>query len=87
MLKNLLKVTEEYRVNSKEDADALHKQFEEEARDGGYTLTGWTETYKETKVKSEVVDVYYVCKATLYFDNAKEPLNNFTGVEIVEGVY
>ena len=85
MNKNLLKVTTEYRVGTKEDADALHKEFEDEAHNGGYTLTAWTETFKETKAKGEVIETYYVWKATFVFDNAKEPINNFTGVEFVEG--
>lgn len=84
MIKNLLKAVTEYRVETKEDADALHKQFEDEARTGGYTLTAWTETFKETKVKGEVIETYYVCKATFVFDNAKTPINNFDGVEFTE---
>ena len=85
MVKNLLKATIEYRVGTKEEADELHKQFEKEAYDGGYTLTAWTETFKEKKAKGEVIETYYVCKVIFVFDNAKEPINNFTGVEFMEG--
>ena len=85
MIKNLLKATIEYRLNTKEDVDKFHKQCEQEAYDVGYTLTAWTETFKETKVKGEVIDNFYIIKATFVFDNAKEPINNFTGVEFVEG--
>ena len=84
MIKYLLKNTSEYRVNTKEDADALHKQFEDEAHTGGYTLSAWTETFKETKAKGEVIETYYVCKATFIFDNAKDPINDFNGVEFTE---
>lgn len=84
MIKNLLKAITEYRVETKEDADALHKEFEDEARDGGYTLSAWTETFKETKAKGEVVETYYVCRATFVFDNAKEPVNDFNGVIFTE---
>lgn len=85
MMKNLLKAVTEYRVETKEDADTLHKEFEEEAHNNRYTLSAWTETYKETKAKGEVIETYYVCKATFVFDNAKEPINNFTSVEFIEG--
>lgn len=84
MFKNLLKNISEYRVETKEDADALHKQFEDDARLGGYTLSAWTETFKETKAKGEVIETYYVCKATFVFDNAKAPINDFCGVEFIE---
>lgn len=84
MIKNLLKVTQELRVSTKEDAETLHKQFEDNAHNGGYTLSSWTETFKETKAKGEVIDEYYVCKATFVLDNAKEPINNFSGITIEE---
>lgn len=83
--KNLLKATIEFRVETKEEADELHKQFEKEAYEGGYTLTAWTETFKETKVKGEVIETYYVVKVTYIFDNAKEPINNFNEVEFHQG--
>lgn len=55
MIKYLLKTTTEYFVWTKEDADKLHKQIEEEATNNGWTLTGWTETYKTKKSGGEIV--------------------------------
>ena len=84
MEKYLLKNISEYRVNTKEDADALHKTFEKAAYDNNYVLTGWTETYKEVKQKSEVVDSFYICKATFFFNDAKDPYKPFTSVEFTD---
>lgn len=73
MIKFLLKSVNEYRVETKEDADALHKQIEEEATGNGWTLTGWTETYKTKKSQGEIVEEWFVCKATVVFNDPKEP--------------
>ena len=83
MQKYLIKNTVEIRVNNKADADTLHKKFEEAAYDGDYTLTSWTETYKEVKAKGEVVDEFYLCKAVCVFNDAKNPYNSYTGVDFV----
>ena len=73
MIKFLLKSVNEYRVETKEDADALHKQIEEEAITNGWTLSGWTETYKTRKAQGEIVEEWFVCKSTVVFNDQKEP--------------
>lgn len=73
MIKYLIKATNEYRVETKEDADALHKQIEEEATNNGWVLSGWTETYKTRKSQGEIVEEWFVCKSTVIFNDAKEP--------------
>lgn len=73
MIKYLIKATNEYRVETKEDADALHKQIEEEATNNGWVLSGWTETYKTRKSQGEIVEEWFVCKSTVVFNDAKEP--------------
>lgn len=83
--KNLLKATIEYRINTKDEVDAFHKECEKEAYENDYILSAWTETYKETKAKGEVVDEFYTVKTTYVFDNAKEPINNFNEVEFHRG--
>lgn len=80
----LIKNTVEIRVNSKNDADALHKEFEEAAYAGDYTLSSWTETYKEIKAKGEVIEDFYLCKATCVFNDAKAPYNPYDGVEFTK---
>ena len=73
MIKFLIKATNEYRVETKEDADTLHKQIEEEATNNGWVLSGWTETYKNRKSQGEIVEEWFVCKSTVIFNDVKEP--------------
>lgn len=73
MIKYLIKATNEYRVETKEDADALHKQIEEEATSNGWVLSGWTETYKTKKSQGEIIEEWYICKSIIVFNDAKEP--------------
>ena len=73
MLKYLIKSTQEIRVESESDADALHKQMAAEADEIGAVLTAWTETKKERKEKGEIVEIWYNCKYTLTFNDPKSP--------------
>lgn len=73
MIKFLIKSINEYRVETKEDADLLHKQIEEEATNNGWTLSGWNETYKTRKSQGEIIEEYFVCKSTVIFNEVKEP--------------
>lgn len=73
MIKYLLKATNEYYVDTKEDADTLHQQIEEEASANGWTLSGWSETFKTKKQGGEIVESWYVCKSVVTFNDAKEP--------------
>lgn len=72
-VKYLLKTTEEFRLFSLEDVKDFHKSLEQDAADQGYTLSSFTWTLKEVKEKGEVIDDYYVVKATKFFDDAKAP--------------
>lgn len=81
MIKYLIKSTQEIRVENKEDADALHKELQQQAHDNGYTLNAWTETDKERKQKGEVVDMWVLCKATFVFNDQKEPVYPLDSVE------
>ena len=56
-------------VETKEEADELHQQFEKEANENGYVLSAWTETLKERKSKGEVIESWYYCKATFVFND------------------
>lgn len=81
MIKYLIKATNEYRVETKEDADTLHKQLEEETTNNGWTLSGWAETYKTRKSQGEIVEEWYVCKSTIIFNDPKEPENELQSIE------
>lgn len=73
MEKYLIKNTAEIRVNSEEDANLLHKEYEDFAHDNGYILNSWTQTYRTKKSGGEIVDEWFICKVVLVFNDAKEP--------------
>ena len=73
MIKYLIKNTAEIRVESEEDANALHKEYEDFAHDNGYILNSWTQTYRTKKSGGEIIAEWFICKAVLIFNDAKEP--------------
>lgn len=81
MVKSLLKATNEYFVWTKEDADTLHKEIEQECSERDWTLTGWTETYKTKKAQGEIVCEWYQVKATIVFDDPKDPVHTLNNIE------
>lgn len=81
MVKYLLKAVNEYRVSTKENADVLHKEIEEEATKNGWTLSGWAETYKTRKSQGEIVEEWYICKSTVTFNDPKEPTDELQSIE------
>ena len=81
MEKALIKATNEIRVENESDADALHKEVIAEAANMGVTLSSWNEVKKEVKQRGEIVDVFYVCKYTLVFNDAKSPQSLLDNIE------
>ena len=81
MIKYLIKATNEYRVATKEDADTLHKEIEEEATSKGWVLSGWTETYKTKKSQGEIIEEWFICKSTVIFNDAKEPIDSLKSID------
>lgn len=73
MIKYLIKNTAEIRVESEEDANTLHKEYEDFARNNGYILNSWTQTYRTRKSGGEIVEEWWVCKVVLVFNDAKSP--------------
>ena len=59
MLKALCKSTNEYRVETKEDADSLHQELDKMVQDNGWTLSAWAETYRTKKSGGEVVEEWF----------------------------
>lgn len=80
MIKYLIKSTNEVRLATKEEADALHKELEKEAEDNGYTLAAWSETKKEKKAQGEIVDEWMICKWTFQFNDPKEPIMAYNDI-------
>lgn len=69
----LIKTTEEYWLADRESVESFHKDLLQDAIVQQYTLNSFS--YKENYIKEqkEVVDSYFIVKATKVFDDAKEP--------------
>lgn len=65
----LLKRTEEYRVNTEDEAKAAIETFTQEAKEKGYIVSSASYTYKEKKAKGEVIDYGYLVKVTKVFND------------------
>lgn len=73
MIKYLIKNTMEIRVESEEDANTLHKYYEDFAHDNDYILNSWTQTYRTKKSGGEIVEEWFICKVVLIFNDPKAP--------------
>ena len=71
--KFLLKTTEEYWLSDIATVESFHKELQQDAIDQGYQLTAFAYTEKPIREGKEVVDSYFIVKATKVFDDAKEP--------------
>ena len=60
----LIKRTEEYVVDSEEDAITLIQYFKDDAEKNGYILGASGYTYKTKKAKGEIIGEVWVCKIT-----------------------
>lgn len=60
----LIKQTEEYVLDSEEQAIALIAHFKEDAHENEYILGASGYTYKTKKSKGEIIDEAWVCKVT-----------------------
>ena len=69
----ILKQTEEYLTNSEQEAISLIETYRKDAADKGYVPGANGYTYKTKKAKGEIIDSYELVKATLVFNNEKEP--------------
>lgn len=56
----VLKVTEDYRVESEAEAKEAEEKFRSEAAQKGYTIGKMSCTYKTKKSKGEVIDDGYL---------------------------
>lgn len=63
----LLKVTEEYRVDTETQAKEAMERFRVEAAEKGYSVGSCGYTYKEKKSKGEVIDSGYLVKVVKNF--------------------
>ena len=70
-MKFLLTTVESYRVDTEAEADALIQAAKE---DNSFILKKYDRSFKEKKLKGEVVDSWFVVKLTKEFNNEKEPV-------------
>jgi hypothetical protein len=70
-MKYLISVVETIRVANVNEVEKLHTVLREDKR---FELKKFEYSHKEVKSKGEVVDEYELVKATLIFNNEKEPL-------------
>lgn len=73
MSKYLTSIVETIRVSNVDEVERLHKDLKEDSR---FELKKFEYAHKEIKEKKEVVESYELVKATLVFNNEKEPTNN-----------
>lgn len=60
----LMKQTDEIRVDTEEEAKALIESFKEKAKKEGFEITNYSSTLKEKKSKGEIISSYYLIKIT-----------------------
>jgi len=75
MAKYLVRRIETYRVDTEAEAKAF---IEEQRRNPEYTLTKYSNEYKERKSKGELIDSWYRVTLTKDFNEEKEPVTSFT---------
>jgi len=66
----LTAVIETIRVPNVDEVEKLHAKLKEDSK---FELKKFEYTHKEVKSKGEVIDEYELVKATLIFNNEKEP--------------
>ena len=69
-MRYLVSVVNTIRVETVEEVERLHTELKEDPR---FTLKKFEYQHKETKQKGAVIDEYELVKATLLFNNEKEP--------------
>ena len=70
-MKYLISVVETIRVANVSEVEKLHTVLKEDKR---FELKKFEYSHKEVKSKGEVIDEYELVKATLIFNNEKDPL-------------
>jgi hypothetical protein len=68
------KNTTEYRVDTIEEVVSFRNELQQQAVSDGYFLSSFGYSEKLVKAQGEIIDSYYVVKATFTINDAKEPL-------------
>jgi len=64
----LLKQIEQYRAESETEAKNFIEKIGQEQHANGYKLTKSSSTYKNKKIKGEIVDEFYLVEITKSYD-------------------
>ena len=59
-----LKVTEEFRVETEEEAKMMVENYQKEGLEQGFSIIKWSADYKTKKSKGEIIDSGYLLKIT-----------------------
>ena len=70
----LLNTVVTYRVADVQEAEALHKELQQDHR---FECMSFSRTTKEVKAKGEIIMTYELCKAKLVFATEKEPESGY----------
>lgn len=73
MLHFVIKNTAEYRIDTIDEVVKFREELQTQAAQDGYSLSAFGYSEKLIKEKGEVVDSYYVVKATFSINDPKEP--------------
>ena len=68
----ILKNTTEYRIDTIDEVEEFHQQLQDQAAEGGYTLTSFSWTKKEVHTK-EFDDIFFIVKVQFMFNAPREP--------------
>lgn len=69
----VLKNTTEYRIDTIAEVVKFREELQSQAAQDGYSLSAFGYSEKLVKEKGEVVDSYYIVKATFTINDPKEP--------------
>ena len=78
----LLKNTAEYRLETVDDVVKFRQELQKQATKDGYSLSAFAYSEKLVKEHGEVVDNYYIAKATFTVNDSKDPTIPIFGVEL-----
>ena len=70
----IIKNTAEYRVETIDEVVSFREELQRQAAQDGYSLSAFAYSEKLVKEKGEIVDTYYIVKATFSINDAKDPM-------------
>lgn len=69
MSKFLTETTEVYRIDTEEEVKEFIEDMKDKAREEGFSLKSYSSTYKEKKMKGEVIDSCWQTKIVKNFSS------------------